>query len=330
MSKRITMNNQKQDLTIKRNYTNNWLFLFSEYQLIKEKKHLKLKTVNELFILHNIPRQTFYKYYHRYKQSKDPEALLPQKRGPKWASRRPDISIEKQVVQERLKGMNKYEIYQVLFPKLESKTPSYSGIYNILKRKKMNRLRPKEEKRRIIKERAGQLGHVDCHYLSKDLFVGEYKRYYLFAIIDSYSRLAWSELIHDIKSLTTMFTALKSINLLNVGYGINFEEILSDNGSEFSSRTTKSREHHPFERMLQELGIKHRYIRPYRPQTNGKVERFWRTINEELIKGTTFKDEKEFREELQKYMFYYNEHRAHQALEGMNPKDYHEKNLSTN
>ena len=38
------MNNQKQDLTIKRNYTNHWLFLFAEYELIKEKKHPKYKT----------------------------------------------------------------------------------------------------------------------------------------------------------------------------------------------------------------------------------------------------------------------------------------------
>ena len=36
------------------------------------------------------------------------------------------------------------------------------------------------------------------------------------------------------------------------------------------------------ERMLKELGIKHRYTRPYRPQTNGKIERFWRTLNEDL------------------------------------------------
>ena len=45
---------------------------------------------------------------------------------------------------------------------------------------------------------------------------------------------------------------------------------------------------HPMERMLLELGITHRYTRPYRPQTNGKVERFWRTLNEDLLEGTTF------------------------------------------
>ena len=40
--------------------------------------------------------------------------------------------------------------------------------------------------------------------------------------------------------------------------------------------------------MLLELGIKHRYTRPYRPQTNRKVERFWRTLNDDLIDGTTY------------------------------------------
>ncbi len=216
------MNNKKQDLTIKRNYSNNWLFIFSEYNLIKQKEHPKYHTVNELFITHNLPRQTFYKYYNRYKQSSNPEDLLPRKRGPKWYSRRPDIKIEQDVIKERLKGLNKYEIYNVLLPKLGPQTPSYSGIYNILKRNNMNKLTPplKEEKRKIIKERSGQLGHIDCHYLSKDIFVGEYKRYYLFSIIDSYSRLAWTEVIYDIKSLTTMFAALKSINYLNVLHNI--------------------------------------------------------------------------------------------------------------
>jgi transposase InsO family protein len=196
----------------------------------------------------------------------------------------------------------------------------------------MNKLKQpeKEEKRRIIKERAGQLGHVDCHYLTKDLIVGTYKRSYLLCVIDSYSRLAWAELIHDIKSLTAMFTTLKSINFLNVQYGIKFEEMLSDNGSEFSSRSKKSRYDHPFERMLMEMGIKHRYTRPYRPQTNGKVERFWRTLNEDLIEGTTFESFEEFNEKLQEYLFYYNEHRPHQALNGLPPKKFLEKKLSTN
>ena len=45
---------------------------------------------------------------------------------------------------------------------------------------------------------------------------------------------------------------------------------------------------------------------PYRPQTNGKVERFWRTLNEDLVNGTDFDNIEEFRNELVQYLLYYN------------------------
>ena len=71
--------------------------------------------------------------------------------------------------------------------------------------------------------------------------------------------------------------------------------------------------------MLMEMGIKHRYTRPYRPQTNGKVERLWRTIKEDLIEHTDFDSIEEVKEELVQYLYYYNTLRAHQGLEGKTP-----------
>lgn len=68
------------------------------------------------------------------------------------------------------------------------------------------------------------------------------------------------------------------------------------------------------------MGIKHRYTRPYRPQTNGKIERFWRTFNEDVIDGSTFDDIDHFSNEIFEYMIYYNNHRPHQSLNGMTPK----------
>ena len=141
-------------------------------------------------------------------------------------------------------------------------------------------------KRRIIKTRAGELGHLDCHHLSRDLVVGSRSRYYLVSVLDACTRLAWAEVVGDTKSLSVMFATLKSINLLKAEYGVVFEAIMTDNGPEMAS--PRNTEHHPMERMLRELGIVHRYTRPYRPQTNGKVERFWRTLNEDLLEGTTF------------------------------------------
>ena len=117
-----------------------------------------------------------------------------------------------------------------------------------------------------------------------------------------------------------MFKTLKMINTLNVTYGVQFAEILSDNGAEFASRNTP--QEHPFEAMLIELGIKHRYTRPYRPQTNGKVERFWRTLDDDVIEGATFDNLDHFANELFEYMIYYNDFRPHQALGGKSPKDF--------
>ena len=115
-----------------------------------------------------------------------------------------------------------------------------------------------------------------------------------------------------------MFKALKLINTLNASYGLRFEEILTDNAAELAA--PKSAEDHPFEAMLLELGIRHRYIKPYRPQTNGKIERFWRTMDDELIDGTTFDDLAHFEKELFEYLVYYNVLRPHQAIGGITPK----------
>ena len=82
-----------------------------------------------------------------------------------------------------------------------------------------------------------------------------------------------------------------------------------------SSRPRPSRPPHPFERLLLEWGSKHRETRPYRPQTNGKVERFWRTLNDALLDGPTFASLAAFQDELEQYLLYDNEGRPHQALE---------------
>ena len=77
--------------------------------------------------------------------------------------------------------------------------------------------------------------------------------------------------------------------------------------------------------MLMELGITHRYTRPYRPQTNGKAERFWRTLEEDLLHETTFDSSDHLKEELLQYLFYYNHERPHQALGGKTPQQVNQK-----
>lgn len=66
-----------------------------------------------------------------------------------------------------------------------------------------------------------------------------------------------------------------------------------------------------------ELDIKHRYTGPYRPQTNSKVERFWHTIENDLLGETTFNPLEELKGETLQYLYYYNLKRPHRALGGI-------------
>jgi transposase InsO family protein len=316
------MRMNSEDGTISKNYISKWIHLIKEYELVKSGKHEYFKLAGQFYKAYGTNRQTFCKYYNRYLQDRNFESLLPRKRGPKWKTRRTLPEIELQVIAQRKNGINKHEIFSILKPVLQEKTPSPSTIYRISKRHNLNKLntKMKEEKRKIIKEKRGDLGHLDCHYLSKDLILGDTKRYYLLGLIDDASRIAWVEVIERLTSLEAMFATLKSINLLNVEYKIKFKEIMTDNGSEFASKNNILE--HPVERLFFELGVKHRYTKPYRPQTNGKIERFWRTLNEDLIDGTTFQSLDEFKDELNQYLQYYNNLRPHQGINGQTPNSF--------
>ncbi len=314
------MRDNSFDRTIERNYLQKWRFLISEYEEVKAGRSPMFKRVGEFYRHHGTCSQTFRKYYNRYLSGGSDADLLPRRRGPKWKDRRHPLEIESQVIEQRRLGQNKYEIYAALCDK-RLEPPSHSTIYRILRRHGLNRLKPPmiEEKRRILKEHLGELGHVDLHQLPNDIFLkAPSSPCYVVSLVDSCSRLAWAEMVTSKKALPVMFKTLKIINTLNARYGLVFQQILSDNGAEFAARKTP--DNHPFELMLAELGIRHRYTRPYRPQTNGKVERFWRTLDDDLIDGTTFDDPNQFIDELLEYMIYYNEFRPHQALEGKTPK----------
>ena len=76
------MSDNSQDQTLHRNYLSNWQFLISEYELVKAKKHPKYRFAGDLYRAHNINRQTFFKYYHRFNHS-GVDGLIPRRRGAK-------------------------------------------------------------------------------------------------------------------------------------------------------------------------------------------------------------------------------------------------------
>ena len=129
----------------------------------------------------------------------------------------------------------------------------------------------------------------------------------------------WLEVTKDITALTVMFVSLKALNILTMEYDLRFQEILSDNGLEVGQKTSKSKEKHPSERLLMKWGLKHRYIKPYRPQTNGKVECLWKTIEEDVLQGTWLERYKHLQKERTQYLYYYNHERPHMDMDGKTP-----------
>src|SRR5260370_7489341 len=102
------------DRTIERNYIQKWRFLIAEYEEVKAGRSPKFARVGEFYRHHGTCSQTFRKYYNRYLRSGAEADLLPQRRGPKWKTRRIPAAIQALAVEQRQLGLNRYQIYPVL------------------------------------------------------------------------------------------------------------------------------------------------------------------------------------------------------------------------
>lgn len=138
------------------------------------------------------------------------------------------------------------------------------------------------------------------------------QKLYVVGVIDAYSRICWLMPLMSIKALDVSYAAMEMLVILRNRYGIEFKEMMSDKVFEFSAKNNV--DGHPFEKLLKFLEINHVYTKPSTPKTNGKIERFWRTLEDELLSGETFEPYEEFAHYLKGYCVYYNEHRIHQGI----------------
>jgi transposase InsO family protein len=132
--------------------------------------------------------------------------------------------------------------------------------------------------------------------------------HFLHTAIDGHSRLAYSELLADERKDTAAEFWLRA-NAWFSQCGITVRKVLTDNGSCYRSGT--------FADALGE--IEHRRTRPYRPQTNGKVERFHRTLADEWAYARLYRSDAERCNEFTTWLHTYNHHRGHTALGGQPP-----------
>ena len=132
--------------------------------------------------------------------------------------------------------------------------------------------------------------------------------HFLHTAIDAHSRLAYSELLTDERKETAAQFWLRA-NAWFAECGVTVLKVLTDNGACYRS--------HVFRDALG--GVEHRRTRPYRPQTNGKVERFHRTLNDEWAYARLYTSDAERCDEFPRWLHTYNHHRGHTALGGQPP-----------
>jgi transposase InsO family protein len=133
----------------------------------------------------------------------------------------------------------------------------------------------------------------------------------LHVAIDDATRLVYAEILSDEKADTTARFTLRALRWFGT-QGVAVRRVLSDNGSAYRSRL--------FARTLRRLGIKHSRTRPYRPRTNGKVERWIRTVLSECLYLEVFGDGRQRRLALDRFVGYYNGVRPHLGIGGRTPR----------
>jgi transposase InsO family protein len=302
--------------------TSKWVLVVGHYEKIKQKRDPNFKTVSELCDAFQVSRKDIRKYYERWaKAGKDPNALIPKKRGPRPGQLKILTKQEERIIVKihRRLNANVFEIYNLIEGHFNVH-PSVSTIYRTIKRYPLNERRKKAIKR-YERRYPGELLHADTYSLAKTL-VDDRRKYYLLGMIDDCTRLCQVELINRNTAAEAAMAASKLFKWFSV-HGILPEEVMTDNGVEFTAFTSqKAKETHFFETTLRMFNVKHRCTKPYRPQTNGKIERFWRILNEECIlcQNTTLTKD-ELVAELNGYMYRYNYLRRHSALKYQTPLD---------
>lgn len=164
--------------------------------------------------------------------------------------------------------------------------------------------------RRFERALANQMWQTD---LFTFILKRQRQRVYLVAFMDDHSRFVVSYGLHASQSSALVLECLRA-GLTNYGPP---QEVLTDNGSQYVTWRGKS----AFTKELEKRGIRQVVASPRRPQTLGKIERFWGTLWRECIEGAVFLDMGDAQKRIGLFIDYYNFQRPHQGIEGLVPAD---------
>ena len=204
-----------------------------------------------------------------------------------------------------------------------------STVYGVLGRHHMSRLADTDRTSGVVvryqRERPGELVHLDVKKLGRIPDGGGHRIHgraaatrgrgigydYVHSAVDDRSRVAFSQLLPDETGATCARFLVEAAGFF-AAHGVRIERVLTDNAKAYAESVV-------FAETAARLGIRLKRTRPYRPQTNGKVERFNKTLLDEWAYARLYRSNNQRRRALSRWLRSYNHRRPHTSLDGLTP-----------
>jgi transposase InsO family protein len=204
-----------------------------------------------------------------------------------------------------------------------------STIYGVLARHRMSRLAHTDRASGVVvryqRERPGELVHLDAKKLGRIPEGGGHRAHgratasrgrgigydYVHSAVDDRSRVAFSQILPDETAMTAALFLVEAASFF-ADHGVRIERVLTDNAKAYSESAV-------FAETAAGLGIRLKRTRRYRPQTNGKVERFNKTLLDEWAYGRLYRSNTQRRAAFRRWLRFYNHRRPHTSLDDLTP-----------
>jgi transposase InsO family protein len=261
-----------------------------------------------------VSKDTLYKWKQQFERL-GPAGLLDQPRGARKGSRLPELTKRTIVMLKEQHPEWGCQRISDLLARGPALPASASAVARVLHEagyeavEETTHPHPDHE-RRFERAQPNQLWQTD---LFTFVLKRQNRRVYLVAFLDDHSRFLVCYGLHASQSTALVLEVLEA-GIANYGPP---EEILTDNGAQYVTWRGKSQ----FTRRLEQRGIRQLVARPQRPQTLGKIERFWGTLWREFLETAVFTDLAEARTRIGHFIDYYNFQRPHRGADGLVPAD---------